>query len=148
MKKVVVVALLALSTYAALAFVPAQRDGLSGLPVENRPDGQQGDTIFIQIVADADSVVAVPNVVTASPGQVVTWTTELGDWTVFFQSAQPFGQQAVGQGIRGGRGQRNGQAVRNEAAPGRYKYDILVQVQGGRNLRADPEVVITPGEHR
>ena len=65
---------------------------------------------------------------------------------VFFKSAQPFGQQAVGQGIRGGQGQRNGQAVRNQAAAGRYKYDILVRVQGGRNLRADPEVVITPGE--
>jgi hypothetical protein len=35
--------------------------------------------------------------------------------------------------------------VRNEAADGRYKYDILVIVQGGQNLRADPEVVVRRG---
>ena len=148
MKKIVFVALLALGAYSALALTPARSDGATSLGLKAHAGAQQGDTIFIEIVADADSVVAVPNVVNASPGQVVTWTTELGEWTVFFQSAQPFGQQAVGQGIRGGRGQRNGQAVRNEATPGRYKYDILVQVQGGRNLRADPEVVITPGDSR
>ena len=68
MKKVVVAALLALGTYSLMAFAPAQQDTLSGLDGEVDASLQQGDTIFIQIVADADSVVAVPNVVTASPG--------------------------------------------------------------------------------
>ena len=131
--------------------MPAQVNGRSAAPTEAdqrfnpASEAQQVDTIVIQIVADADSVVAVPNVVTVSRGQVVTWTTDLGEWTVFFQSDQPFGEAAVGQGLRGGQGQRNGRAVRNEAAEGRYKYDILVRVQGGRNLRADPEIVIGPG---
>jgi len=116
-------------------------------PVPGQPgaDLQQADTIVIQIVADADSVVAVPNSVMVAPGQVVTWQTDLGDWMVRFRSAQPFGEQAVGDGIRGNRGQRRGQAVRNEAADGAYKYDILVVVQGGGNLRADPEIVVKRG---
>ena len=76
---------------------------------------------------------------------MVTWNCELGDWTVKFKNGQPFGDRAVGEGIKGNRGQRNGQSVRNAAAEGRYKYDIMVQIQGGRNLMADPEIVIGPG---
>ena len=106
------------------------------------PAYAQADTVVIQIVADADSVVAVPASVTVAPGQVVTWATDLGDWMVRFGSGQPFGDLATQEGIRGARGQRRGQAVRNEAAEGSYKYDILVVVQGGQNLRADPEIVV------
>jgi plastocyanin len=146
MKRFSLSALVALGILFPVTFLPAQGNDTPKPGPGPEVPAQQVDTIVIQIVADADSVVAVPNVVTVSPGQVVTWNSDLGDWTVFFQSAQPFGEQAVGQGIRGGRGQQNGQAVRNEAAEGRYKYDILVQVQGGRNLRADPEIVIAPRE--
>jgi len=106
----------------------------------------QSDTIVIQIVADADSVIAVPNSVTVRRGQVVTWACELGEWTVRFKSGQPFGDAAVGDGIKGNRGQRNGQAVRGNSEYGRYKYDIMVRIQGGQNLRADPEVVVGPGD--
>jgi len=106
----------------------------------------QNDTIVIQIVADADSVIAVPSTVTVRRGQVVTWACELGEWTVKFKSGQPFGDAAVGNGIKGNRGQRNGQAVRGDAEYGSYKYDIMVRVQGGRNLTADPEVVVGPGD--
>jgi plastocyanin len=139
-------ALVVLGIMFPVTIVPAQGDDPVIPAPEHEKVPQQIDTVFIQIVADADSVVAVPNSVTVSPGQVVTWECELGDWTVFFRSDQPFGGSAVGEGIRGGQGQRSGQAVRGQAAPGRYKYDILVRVQGGRNLRADPEVVIEPPE--
>lgn len=104
------------------------------------------DTVWVEIVPDADSVRAIPDPIVVEPGQVVSWTTDLGEWTVTFKSGIPFGEAAVGDGIRGNRGQRRGQAVRSDAAPGRYKYDIMVRVQGGRNLRADPEVVIGPGD--
>lgn len=151
MKKIVLGSLVGLGLLFPLTFVPAQGNDRPATPPEASQEftaaseAQQADTIVIQIVADADSVVAVPNVVTVSRGQVVTWETDLGEWTVFFQSDQPFGEAAVGAGIRGGQGQRNGRAVQAEAAEGRYKYDILVRVQGGRNLRADPEIVIGPG---
>ncbi len=146
MKTTFLTALVLLGILFPVTIVPAQgKDPVSPTPV-NEAVPQQVDTVFIQIVADADSVVAVPNSVTVSRGQVVTWECELGDWTVFFQSDQPFGESAVGEGIRGGQNQRNGRAVRPEAAEGTYKYDILVRVQGGRNLRADPEVIIEPPE--
>jgi hypothetical protein len=142
MKRFTLGALASLGILVPLGFLPA----LGSVPVGDATEvtAQQADTVVIQIVADADSVVAVPNSVTVSRGQVVTWNCELGDWTVIFGSAQPFGEQAVGEGIRGNRGQRRGQAVRSDAAEGRYKYDILVRVQGERNLRADPEIVIAP----
>jgi plastocyanin len=107
---------------------------------------QVPDTVVIQIVADADSVVAVPGSVTVRRGQVVTWACDLGNWTVQFRSGQPFGDAAVSEGIRGTRGARFGQAVRADAQAGRYKYDILVRVEGGPPLRADPEIVIGPGD--
>ncbi len=142
MTKFALAALVALGALFNFSFGPG-KDGDSARPFQaEAPASMQIDTILIEIVADADSVIAVPSVVEVEPGQVVTWNSELGEWTVFFQSAQPFGEGAVGQGIRGGRGQRNGQAVRNEAAEGRYKYDILVRIQGGGTLRADPEIVV------
>jgi hypothetical protein len=104
------------------------------------------DTVVIRIVADADSVAAVPATVTVRPGQVVTWSCDLGDWTVKFRSGQPFGDTAVGEGIRGNRGRGRGQAVRANAEAGRYKYDIMVRVEGGPPLRADPEIIVDPGE--
>jgi plastocyanin len=121
------------------------RVSASGIPGPGLP-AQTVDTVVIRIVADADSVVADPASVTVRPGQVVTWTCELGDWTVRFRSGQPFGDAAVGDGIRGNRGRPSGQAVRGNAEAGRYKYDIMVRVQGGQNLRADPEIIIDPGE--
>jgi len=144
MKTLALSALVILGVLFPVTFIPAQGNGPNDLGPENEFPAQQADTIVIQLVADADSVIAVPNSVTVNRGQVVTWASELGDWTVFFRSGQPFGDQAVGEGIRGGRGQRNGQAVRNEAETGAYKYDILICVQGGQNLRRDPEVVIAP----
>ena len=144
MKRTFFGALVALGILFPLTFAPAQNRDLPA-PADL---SQQADTIIIQIVADADSVVAVPNSVTVSRGQVVTWACELGDWRVNFKSGQPFGDQAVGDGIRGNQGQRQGQAVRNNAAAGSYKYDIMVQVRGGPNLRADPEIVINPEEHQ
>jgi hypothetical protein len=123
----------------ALAVSPQTRGERSPSPEQVQA---QADTVVIQIVADADSVIAVPGSVTVAPGQVVTWATDLGDWMVRFGSAQPFGNLATQEGIRGARGQRRGQAVRNEAAEGSYKYDIMVVVQGGQNLRADPEIVV------
>ncbi len=142
MKRITVTALVGLGLLVPVTFIPAQGSDADG----PRPDPmvQQVDTIVIQIVADADSVVAVPNSVTVKRGQVVTWACELGDWTVKFKSGQPFGDQAVGDGIKANRGQRRGQAVRGNAAYGAYKYDIMVQIQGGRNLRADPEIVVEP----
>jgi plastocyanin len=146
MKTTFFTALVVLGILFPVTIVPAQgRD--QALPASGHEAmTRQMDTVFIQIVADADSVVAVPNSVTVSRGQVVTWECDLGEWTVFFRSDQPFGESAVGDGIRGGQGQRSGRAVREQAADGRYKYDILVRVQGGRNLRADPEVIIEPPE--
>ena len=153
MKLFVLGALIAVGVFIPVTFVPAQGPGDHGPslvsgevgPTPTTPN-QQVDTIWIQIVADADSVVAVPNSVTVRRGQVVTWTSDLGEWTVKFKSGQPFGDAAVGEGIKGNQGQRTGQAVRASAEPGRYKYDIMVQVRGGPNLRADPEVVIEPGD--
>ncbi len=114
MKRTFFGALVALGILFPLTFAPAQNRDLPA-PADL---GRQADTIVIQIVADADSVVAVPNSVTVTRGQVVTWACELGDWTVNFKSGQPFGDQAVGDGIRGNQGQRRGQAVRNDAAAG------------------------------
>ncbi|MBT8397898.1 MAG: hypothetical protein HKO65_05600 [Gemmatimonadetes bacterium] len=151
MKTIALTALVALGILFPVTFVPAQGNDSSQPEALSTPEPAsevsvaQADTIVIQIIADADSVIAVPSVVEVSPGEVVTWECELGEWMVFFRSAQPFGEIAVGQGIRGGQGQRNGQAVRNEAAEGSYKYDIMVRIQGGRNLRADPEIVVGPG---
>lgn len=156
MKKIVLAALAVLGVFLPVSFVPAQGPGGhrqgpgasaetadSPAPVALAP---QADTIVIQIVADADSVIAVPSSVTVRRGQVVTWTCELGEWTVKFKSGQPFGDAAVGEGIKGNRGRRNGEAVRGNAEYGSYKYDIMVQVEGGRNLRADPEIVVGPGD--
>ena len=120
-------------------------DGVAGPEPASIPLQSQADTVFIQIVPDADSVVAMPSSVTVAPGQVVTWTTELGEWRVNFRSPQPFGESAVSQGIGAGRGERGGRAVRAEAANGSYKYDILVIRQGAPNLRADPEIVVRRG---
>ncbi len=124
----------------SVTFIPAQ----GGAEAPGLVQEAQADTIFIQIVPDADSVRAEPNSVTVRPGQVVTWITDLGEWEVKFKSREPFGDRAVGEGIRGGRGQRNGRGVRPNAAAGTYKYDIKVRVQGGRNLQADPEIVVRP----
>jgi plastocyanin len=147
--------LVILGVLAPVTFVPAQRQGAedSSQPdlrdTAEYPRGhtlrpQEQDTVFIRIVADADSVAADPASVTVRPGQVVVWESDLGDWRVNFKSAQPFGEGAVSDGIRGNRGQRRGQAVRAEAQAGRYKYDIMVRVQGGPPLTADPEVVVDP----
>jgi len=144
MKRIFFGALVALGILFPLTFAPAQDRGLPASADLGLPQ----DTIIIQIVADADSVVAVPNSVTVSRGQVVTWACELGEWRVNFKSGQPFGDQAVGDGIRGNQGQISGQAVRNNAAAGTYKYDIMVQVRGGPPLRADPEIVINPEEQQ
>jgi hypothetical protein len=156
MKSFVLGALVVLGVFFPVTFLPAQgpaahrpvlADLDAALPSNdaNAP-ALQSDTIVIQIVADADSVIAVPSSVTVRRGQVVTWACELGEWTVRFKSGQPFGDAAVGDGIKGNRGQRNGQAVRGNSEYGRYKYDIMVRIQGGQNLRADPEVVVGPGD--
>lgn len=157
MNRIVLGALVALGVSVPVAFVPAQGSGVAGsVPSEGTssvpapPEGtfpaHQVDTIVVQIVADADSVIAVPGSVTVKRGQVVTWACELGEWTVKFRSGQPFGDAAVGEGIRGNRGQRNGRAVRESAEYGSYKYDIMVRIQGERTLTADPEVVVGPGD--
>jgi hypothetical protein len=149
MKRVTLFAILALVILIPFTLTGAQESdpgGTERLAPPSTP--QEPDTIYIEIVADADSVIAVPSVVTVQRGQVVTWISELGEWTVKFKSSQPFGDRAVGEGIRGNRGQRRGQAVRQNAAEGRYKYDIMVRLQGGQNLRADPEIVIGPGGTR
>ncbi|MGW8265466.1 MAG: hypothetical protein ACWGSQ_03810 [Longimicrobiales bacterium] len=157
MSRIVLGALVALGVLIPVSFFPAQGSGIDGSvppggmnPAPALTEGDspllQVDTIVVQIVADADSVIAVPSSVTVRRGQVVTWACELGEWTVKFKSGQPFGDAAVGEGIKGNRGQRNGQAVRADAEYGSYKYDIMVRIQGGRNLTADPEVVVGPGD--
>lgn len=156
MKPFVLVIVILISLLGVAALVPApspvdaQLTALSGGPggaeAESPSPAMQADTIRIRIIADADSVIAVPNSVTVRPGQVVTWICDLGEWTVKFKNGQPFGEAAVGEGIKGNRGQRRGQAVRGNARAGAYKYDIMVRVQGGRNLMADPEIVVGPGD--
>ena len=153
MKRIVLAGLVAVGVFIPVTFVPAQglgagRAGLAVPPGSAAEVGPavQADTIVIQIVADADSVIAVPASVTVRRGQVVTWACELGEWTVKFKSGQPFGDAAVGEGIKGNQGQRRGQSVRENAEYGSYKYDIMVRIQGGRNLTADPEVVVGPGD--
>lgn len=156
MKPFVMGALVVVSVLISATFLPAQNPKGQRVPgllegavpffKETPARIQVPDTIRIRIVADADSVVAEPSTVTVLPGQVVTWICDLGEWTVKFKDGQPFGEAAVGEGIKGNRGQRNGQAVRGNAEPGRYKYDILVRIQGGRTLMADPEVVVGPGD--
>jgi len=143
-----------LGILSLLSFTPRQAPTAVASPgiasnaatLGHEPDAQAADTVVIRIVADADSVMADPASVTVRRGQVVTWTCDLGDWTVKFNSGQPFGDAAVGDGIKGNRGRRFGQAVRANAEAGRYKYDIMVQIPGGRNLQADPEIIIDPGE--
>jgi hypothetical protein len=154
MKPFVLVALVLASLLTVVTLLPAQNPVDAGAPAFAGPippvgDGSpspvvQADTIRIRIIADADSVIADPNSVTVRPGQVVTWICDLGDWTVRFQDAQPFGEGAVSQGISGNRGQGRGQAVRANARQDRYKYDIMVRVQGGPPLTADPEIVVGP----
>jgi plastocyanin len=157
MKRSFLGTLVVLGVLAPVTFVPAQRPGAddpSPAEVKATPEYARGealrpqeqDTVFIQIVADADSVAAKPASVTVRPGQVVVWQSDLGDWRVNFKSMQPFGEGAVSDGIRGERGQRNGKAVRAGAQAGRYKYDIMVRIQGGPPLTADPEVVVDPGD--
>ena len=156
MKRIVLAGLVAVGVFIPVTFVPAQGPGAGrtvskGLAIppgsaEDVGPALQADTIVIQIVADADSVIAVPASVTVRRGQVVTWASDLGEWTVKFKSGQPFGEAAVGEGIKGNQGQRRGQAVRENAEYGSYKYDIMVRIQGGRNLTADPEVVVGPGD--
>ncbi len=113
---------------------------------KREPAPRQESTITIQIVADADSVIAVPAVVTVRPGQRVEWVCDLGEWEVKFKNGEPFGEGSVRDGIKGGRGNKHGRNVRAQARGGRYKYDIKVKVRGGRNLKADPEIVVSPGE--
>jgi len=156
MKQIVLAVLVVAGVFVPVTFLPAKvsrveqpaqawAETTPATLAETAPEIQI-DTIVIQIVADADSVIAVPNSVTVGRGQVVTWVCELGEWTVKFKSGRPFGDAAVGDGIKGNRGQRRGQAVRPDAEAGRYKYDIMVRIQGGRNLTADPEIVVGPGD--
>ena len=103
---------------------------------------QQADTIWIDIVADGESIAASPDSVSVQQGQAVGWRSELGNWRVFLHSPQPFGSGAVGQGLGGSRGQRRGWAVRDEAEPASYKYDIQVIIPGRGRVRVDPEIVV------
>lgn len=115
-------------------------------PNPTQETGQELPTIEIEILRDGESIRAEPDSVYALPGQMVTWNCEFGEWMVFFKDGQPFGEAAVGEGIRGGQGQRSGQAVRTNAAHGEYKYDIMVRIPGEGTIRIDPEVVVGPGD--
>lgn len=140
MKRFVLATAVLLGVLIPVTFVPAQR---SDTP---EPSAQELPTITIRIVADADSVIAVPSSVTVKPGQMVEWICELGEWEVKFKSGEPFGEDARNNGIKGRKGSKTGKNVRGQAHRGNYKYDIKVKLQGGRNLTADPEIVVEAGE--
>ena len=88
MKRFFLAVLVGLGILFPVTFVPAQGNGTPEVVPEFDSMPQQMDTILVEIIADADSVIAVPTSVTVS------------------------------------------------------------RVQGGRNLRADPQVVIGPEENR
>jgi hypothetical protein len=113
-------------------------------PAHPAPDRRQ-EPVLVRIEIEGDSVRAVPDVVTVRPGQRVEWVTDIGEWTVRFTGPNPFLPSAAEEGIRGGPGERNGQAVRPDAARGRYKYMIMVR-DGERMRMRDPEVVVDPGD--
>ena len=140
MKSFVLGALVILGVLSPLTSIPAQGPGASfGGSL------QVADTVLVRIEIEGDSVRAVPDVVTVRRGQRVEWVTEIGDWTVRFTGPNPFPPAAAETGISGARGQRRGQAVRNDAAEGRYKYMIMVR-DGERMRVRDPEVVVGPGD--
>jgi len=140
MKSIVLTALALFGGITPLALIPAQGSGGSF-----RGSFQEADTVLVRIEIEGDSVRAVPDVVTVRPGQRVEWITDIGEWTVQFTGPNPFSPVAAQEGIRGSRGQRNGEDVRNDAAEGRYKY--MIRVRDGQRMRVrDPEVVVAPGD--
>lgn len=140
MKFPILTALALLGGITPLAFTAAQGpEDSSGRSL------QQSEPVLVRIEIEGDSVRAIPDVVTVRPGQRVEWVTDIGEWTVRFTGPNPFPPVAAEEGIRGARGQRNGQAVRNDAARGRYKY--MIRVRDGQRMRVrDPEVVVDPGD--
>ena len=138
------VALAVLGTLGALSPLALLPDGPTSRDLTD-PAPEAQEPVLVRIEAEGDSLRAVPDVVTVRPGQRVEWVTDLGDWTVRFTGPNPFSPVAAEQGIQGGRGQRNGQAVRGDAARGRYKYMIMVR-DGERTRVRDPEVVVDPGD--
>jgi plastocyanin len=138
MKSIVIPSLLLTGLLTPLAIVPASG---AGGPYGRSP--QQTEPVLVRIEIEGDSVRAVPDTVTVRPGQRVEWVTDIGDWTVRFTGPNPFPPAAAEDGIQGARGQRNGAAVRGDAAEGRYKYMILVR-DGERMRIRDPEVIVAP----
>jgi len=140
MKRFVLGVMVFLGVLVPVTFLPAQRaDDLAGALDQGLP------TIVVRIEIEGDSVKAVPDVVTAKPGQRVEWVSDIGEWTVKFLGPQPFGPGGANPGIRGAKGQRNGSTARADAPKGRYKYMIMVR-DGNRMRVRDPEVVIDPGD--
>lgn len=118
----------------------------SGGPEDSPGIPFQGpEPVLVRIEIEGDSVRAVPDVVTVRPGQRVEWITEIGSWTVRFTGPNPFPPEAAEAGLQGARNQRNGAAVRADAAAGRYKYMIMVR-DGERTRVRDPEIVVDPGD--
>ena len=76
----------------------------------------------------------------------IDWQCDDGDWTITVEDADtPFDE---GREVRGGRGQRAGVRVRNDAHQGqpdgrRYKYTVAVDI-GDETVQRDPEVVVGP----
>lgn len=133
----------AATTLGSLAFLGAIPAHGPGDPTPIVPQGS--DTVLVRIEIEGDSVRAVPDVVTVRPGQRVEWVTDIGSWTVHFTGSNPFPPEAAAPGIQGARDQRNGAAVRANAAAGRYKYMIMVR-DGERTRVRDPEIVVDPGD--
>ena len=140
MRSFILGTLVFLGILAPLAFTPAQDRGAS-----SGGSRQVADSVVVRIEIEGDSVRAVPDVVTVRRGQRVEWVTDIGDWTVRFAGPNPFPPVAAEAGIRGARGQRNGEVVRADAPDGRYKYMIMVR-DGERMRVRDPEVVVGPGD--
>jgi hypothetical protein len=140
MKRFAFGALVVAGLLAPLGFVPAGNGGAG-----TEPARQAADTVWIDIVADGESIAANPDSVSARQGQPVGWRSELGNWRVIFHSPQPFGQGGANPGLAGDRGQRRAWTVRPDATPQLYKYDILVVIPGRGAIRVDPEIAIQPG---
>ena len=156
MKRITLGTLMALGLLVPLTFVPAQDRNLPGTgpasegPVPSSPlelsdlAPQQADTVWIQIIADGESIAASPDSVSVQQGQAVGWTSELGNWRVFFPEPPPFAGGGQGQGRGADRGQKRGWAIREDATPRSYKYDIQVIIPGRGAIRVDPEIVVEP----
>jgi len=88
----------------------------------------------LKIIVRDDEIECVPHVKKAKQ---LMWTCDEYDWEVEFDEPSPL----VEKRLDGKANQQRGSKIREDAAPGRYKYTVTVFIDG-KPHRRDPELIV------